>query len=56
MTPPLQSFQLHLDQFQLQVSDLDWRLVSVLSQAPEDCGEPMSAVKDCSSLIQFSPV
>ncbi|XP_036939011.1 dynein heavy chain 17, axonemal-like isoform X1 [Acanthopagrus latus] len=43
--PDDQSFQLHLDQFLVQVSDLDRRLVSVLSRAFEDCCVSSSAAK-----------
>ncbi|XP_044075484.1 dynein axonemal heavy chain 17-like [Siniperca chuatsi] len=40
-----QSFELHLDQFQVQMSDLEKRLVSVLSRAFEDCCSSSSAAK-----------
>lgn len=43
-----QSFELHLDQFQAQVSDLERRLVSVLSKAFENCCVS-SAAKVCDS-------
>ncbi|XP_040001512.1 dynein heavy chain 9, axonemal isoform X4 [Xiphias gladius] len=40
-----QSFELYLDQFQVQVSDLERRLVSVLSRALENCSVSSSAAK-----------
>ncbi|KAM7379901.1 hypothetical protein PAMP_005410 [Pampus punctatissimus] len=43
--PDDQSFQLHLDQFQAQLSDLERRLVSVLSRALQDCCTSSSAAK-----------
>ncbi|XP_044224988.1 dynein axonemal heavy chain 17-like isoform X1 [Thunnus albacares] len=43
--PDDQSFQLHLDQFQVQVWDLERRLVSVLSRALQDCCASSSAAK-----------
>ncbi|XP_073347414.1 dynein axonemal heavy chain 17-like [Pagrus major] len=43
--PDDQSFELHLDQFQVQVSDLDRQLVFVLSRALEDCCVSSSAAK-----------
>ncbi|XP_059200406.1 dynein axonemal heavy chain 17-like isoform X2 [Centropristis striata] len=43
--PDDQTFQLHHDQFQAQVSDLDRRLVSVLSRALEACSVSSSAAK-----------
>ncbi|XP_047445761.1 dynein axonemal heavy chain 17-like isoform X2 [Mugil cephalus] len=43
--PEDQSFQLHLDQFQSQVSHMETQLVSVLSRALEDCSRPWSGAK-----------
>ncbi|XP_071347222.1 dynein axonemal heavy chain 17-like isoform X2 [Trachinotus anak] len=43
--PDDQSFELHLDQFQVQVSDLDRRMVSVLCRALENCSVSSSAAK-----------
>ncbi|KAI3374826.1 hypothetical protein L3Q82_021043, partial [Scortum barcoo] len=43
--PDDQSFELHMDQFQVQVADLERRLVSVLSRAFEDCCVSSSAAK-----------
>ncbi|XP_074505903.1 dynein axonemal heavy chain 17-like isoform X2 [Sebastes fasciatus] len=43
--PDDQSFQLHLDQFEVQMLDLERRLVSVLSRAFEDCCVSSSAAK-----------
>lgn len=40
-----QSFELHLDQFHVQIADLERRLVSVLSRAFGDCSSPSSAAK-----------
>ncbi|XP_031694300.1 dynein heavy chain 17, axonemal-like isoform X2 [Anarrhichthys ocellatus] len=41
----IQSFQLHLNHFWVQVSDLERRLVSVLSRAFEDCCASSSGAK-----------
>ncbi|XP_075933603.1 dynein axonemal heavy chain 17-like isoform X3 [Anarhichas minor] len=43
--PEDQSFQLHLNHFWVQVSDLERRLVSVLSRAFEDCCASSSGAK-----------
>ncbi|XP_038575069.1 dynein heavy chain 17, axonemal-like isoform X2 [Micropterus salmoides] len=43
--PDDQSFELHLDQFHVQIADLERRLVSVLSRAFGDCSSPSSAAK-----------
>ncbi|TKS79232.1 Dynein heavy chain 17, axonemal [Collichthys lucidus] len=43
--PDDQSFELHLDQFVVQVTDLESRLVSVLSRAFEDCCDSSSAAQ-----------
>ncbi|KAM4728999.1 dynein axonemal heavy chain 17-like isoform 3-T3 [Anableps anableps] len=43
--PEDQTFEQYLDQFQAQVSDLETRLVSVLSKALEDCRDVPSAAK-----------
>ncbi|XP_040910342.1 dynein heavy chain 17, axonemal-like [Toxotes jaculatrix] len=43
--PDDQSFELHLDQFQVPVSDLERRLVSVLSRALGNCSVSSSAAK-----------
>ncbi|KAE8290438.1 Dynein heavy chain 11, axonemal Axonemal beta dynein heavy chain 11 Ciliary dynein heavy chain 11 [Larimichthys crocea] len=40
------SFELHLDQFVVQVTDLESRLVSVLSRAFEDCCDSSSAAQN----------
>ncbi|MEQ2219687.1 hypothetical protein XENOCAPTIV_021941, partial [Xenoophorus captivus] len=49
--PEDQSFELNLDQFQAQVSDLETRLVSVLSKAVEDCSEALCGGLASSHLV-----
>ncbi|KAK1879676.1 Dynein heavy chain 17 axonemal [Dissostichus eleginoides] len=43
--PEHQGFRLLLDQFQLQVEQVEQRLVSVLCRALQDCSEPASSAK-----------